>query len=121
MSKKNIEKIIGDAMTEIKMVDDLLIMEVSGVAQALDELRKSLDKVDACLDTRVFDKASSLGYSEVSSAFVFLQRTLGGLQSAQLKKEELISEVAMKSDSNSYEYVEPFVNKKMVSAQVRKK
>ncbi len=57
-----------------------------------------MPKIDVCLDKRNFDKASSLGYNEVSSAFVFLQRTLGGLQSAQLKKEELISEVAMKSD-----------------------
>lgn len=118
MSENKIEQTITEATAEIAAVDELLMMEVVGVAQALSQLRKALDKVDECLDKRNFSKASDLGYSDVASEFIFLQRTLGGLQSAQHQKEGLISEIAIKANARSYEEVEPFVNEKMDSAKV---
>lgn len=71
------EQVIAPMREKIAAVDDNLIMELAGVAQALDELRKALTAVDDCLAKRDFDKAAALGYSSVSSGFVFLQRTLG--------------------------------------------
>lgn len=118
MSENKIEQAIAETMAEITVVDELLIMEVVGVAQALSQLRKALDKVDECLDKRDFRKASDLGYSDVASEFIFLQRTLAGLQSAEYQKERLISEIVMKANARSYEEVEPFVNAKMDSAKV---
>jgi hypothetical protein len=44
-------------------VDEELMLEVVGVAQALGELRKALDDVDACMDRRDFEKAADLGYA----------------------------------------------------------
>lgn len=49
MSATRIEQAITDTMAEIKAVNELPIMEVVGVAQALSQLRKALDKVGAML------------------------------------------------------------------------
>lgn len=119
MSENKIEQAIADAMAEIAAVDELLMMEVVGVAQALSQLKEALDKVDECLDKRDFSKASDLGYADVASEFIFLQRTLAGLQSAEHQKEGLISKIVMKANARSYEEVEPFVNAKMDSAKER--
>jgi hypothetical protein len=45
-------------------------------------LRKALGELSASLDRREFEKASAIGYGAVASEFIFLQRTLGGLQGA---------------------------------------
>jgi len=121
MSQKNIESAIAEMSDEIKAVDNDLIMDVAGVAQALDLLRKALDKVDKCLENREFEKASSLGYSDVSSEFIFLQRTLGGLQDSYGQKQSLVSEIALKSGVGVYEEVEPFVDAVLDSSKIRSK
>jgi hypothetical protein len=41
-----------------------------------------LNHLSASLDRREFEKASALGYGAVTAEFIFLQRTLGGLQGA---------------------------------------
>jgi hypothetical protein len=113
-----IEQII-DAMRErIDAVDQDLIMDVVGVSQALDELRKALNEVDSCLCSREFEKAAALGYSSVSSGFVFLQRTLGALQDGQIQKSEIVSDIAGQLGC-AYEDVLPHVNAVMSSAQPR--
>ncbi len=112
-------KAIDNAMEKIKTVDNNIIGETIGVSQALDELRKSIDEIEACMGKRTYTEASSLGYRDVSSAFIFLQRALGGLQHACNQKESLISEIAVQSGASAYEEVEPFVNNVLVSSKVR--
>lgn len=114
-----VEQIIASMREQIDTVDQEILMEVAGVAQALAELRKALDEVDACLENRDIEKAAALGYGSISSGFVFLQRTLGGLQDASLHKEEIVSEVAAKVGC-AYEDVLPHVNDNMQFAQPRR-
>ena len=116
--KDKILKTIEDSMEAVKTVDDNIIGECIGVSQALGELKKSLNEVEVCLDKREFLKASSLGYNDVASAFIFLQRTLGGLQHADNQKSQLVSEVAIKSGVGAYEKVEPFIDDVLVSSKV---
>ncbi len=84
-------------------------MEVVGVSQAVDALRKALDKVEVCLDERDFEKASNLGYRDVASEFIFLQRTLGGLQSSVLESQRFISDLAVELGNSNYEETEVLV------------
>ena len=116
-NRDSILKTIEDSMDTIKTIDDNIIGECMGVSHALADLRKALDKVDLCLKKRTFEEAASLGYSDVASAFIFLQRTLGGLQQAALQKEELVSEIAYKSGVGVYEEVAPFVDEILVSSK----
>lgn len=111
-----IENIISEMQEEIKSVDDALIMDVAGVAQALAQMRKALDKLDECLDQRQFIKASQLGYSDVASEFIFLQRVLGSLQDSEHQKEKLVQDLALKMKI-SYEEAFPFIDKQMDSSK----
>lgn len=43
----------------------------------IDELRKALDAIGDALDERRFEAPAALGYGDITSAFIFLQRTLG--------------------------------------------
>ena len=79
------------------------------VAQALDGLRKAVNEISACLDRREYRRAADLGYGRVAEMFVFLQRTLGGLQGACSEKEALVSEVA-KELRCAYEDALPYVD-----------
>uniref|UniRef100_UPI00262C53AA hypothetical protein n=1 Tax=uncultured Jannaschia sp. TaxID=293347 RepID=UPI00262C53AA len=79
---------------EIARLDDTLIMDVAGVAQATDEMRQALDALDQLLDAQAFERAAQLGYRDIASAFVFLQRTLGALQGSEHDRSALVSEVA---------------------------
>lgn len=115
--RKKILQTIEDSMERINTIDNNIIGECIGVSHALDDLRKSLDKIEICLDKRTYSEASSLGYSDVASAFIFLQRTLGGLQQADLQKGELVSEIARKSGVGVYEEVAPFVDDVLVSSK----
>lgn len=114
-----VEQVIGSMRKRIDAIDEALIMEVVGVAQALDELRKALDEVDACLDSRDFEEAADLGYRSVSSGFIFLQRTLGALKSQNDQKSVVVSEVAVKLVC-AYEEALPHVEAAMQSAHPRK-
>ncbi len=117
--RENILTTIEDSMERINTVDNHFIEECIGVSQAWGDLRQSLDKIDVCLKKRMFEKAASLGYSDVPSAFVFLQRTLGRLQDAANQKEELVSDIALKSGVRVYEEVAPFVDDALVSSKER--
>lgn len=72
-----------------------------------------------CLDERQFEKASQLGYTEVASAFIFLQRALGGLNDTNGRKQELIQDIGLEVGKDHkdirYEEVAPFVEGGMES------
>lgn len=94
--------IIDGKSADIETIDNNILMETVGVAMAIDKLRESLDKVESHLDDREFEKASCVGYQDVAHNFVYVQRTLAGLQTAVYQKEALISNVAQEANT-SYE------------------
>jgi hypothetical protein len=107
--------IIDGKSADIETIDNNILMETVGVAMAIDKLRESLDKVESHLDDREFDKASHVGYQDVAHNFVYVQRTLAGLQTAAYQKEALISNIAQEANT-SYEDVAPYVDHKMQTA-----
>lgn len=119
--QQKIAEIVNSKLDDIKALDEALIIEVSGVAIAIDKLRSAVSLVEAHLNDRLFEQASQVGYQEVSQEFVFLQRTLAGLQSATHKKEALISDITLAASvalniSVAYEDVQPYVDQVMHSS-----
>ena len=114
-----IENIIAQKKNKIKNVDEAFFGDVIGVAQALSQLKEALEKVDVCLDRREFEKASSLGYSDVSSEFIFLQRCLAGLNDTVKQKEKLIQDICLELcnelDNVRNEEVAPLVEQEIES------
>lgn len=104
--EKIIERLVAAKQSEIAALDDRLVGEVVGVAQAVDQLRTALDEIDACLARRELEAASALGYGSVSESFVFLQRALGGLHSLCLDKDRIIQTVADESGC-AFEAISP--------------
>jgi hypothetical protein len=121
--KTHIANLVVQKKSEIKNIDDGFFGDVLGVSQAIGQLKEALEKVDICLDNREFQQASSLGYSEVSSEFVFLQRVLGGLNDTVTQKDKLIQDICLELcsqlDKISYEEVAPFVTEEMESLKPR--
>lgn len=116
--KSDLQKIISivdGKAADIEMLDDTIMMEVVGVAMALDKLRKSLALVESHINGREFEQASHVGYQEVAHDFVYVQRTLAGLQTAAHQKSAFISGVAQEANT-AYEAVAPYVEKKMTSS-----
>lgn len=117
--KKHIENIISQKKNEIKNIDDAFIGNVIGVAQALEQLKDALKKIDACLDQREFEKASSLGYNDVSSEFIFLQRCLGSLNDTVRQKDKITQDICLKLcnelDNVRNEEVAPLVEQEIES------
>jgi hypothetical protein len=107
--------IIDGKSADIETIDNNIMMESVGVAMAIDKLRESLDKVESHLDGREFEKASHVGYQDVAHNFVYVQRTLAGLQTAAYQKAALISNIAQEANT-SYEDVAPYVDHKMQTA-----
>lgn len=92
---------------------DKLIGDVVGVAQAIDQLKKALKKVEKCIGEHRYEKASEVGYRDVSSEFIFLQRCLGGLNSTALSKVKIIQDICLVLAENGvdlpYEKVDELV------------
>lgn len=112
--KSDIEEVIETYKDKIDRIDQNIMMEVVGVRQAVDLLKKALDEIEQNADKRDYHAATK--YGECVSNFVFLQRVLGGLQSAVNSKEELIGDIAYKT-TGVYEDIAPLVEEKMNSAQ----
>ncbi len=115
MTTKDPQAIVASMRKEIAALDLRFVGEGVGVSQAIDELRKALDAISACLDRRDFYKASRLGYGPVAENFVFLQRAPEqGLQDASSEKETLVGEVAKKLRC-AYEDALPYVDAVMTT------
>ena len=117
--KECIENTIKKNKNSIHNIDESFYADMSGVAQAVGQLKEALGKVEKYLNQREFEQASDLGYSDVSSEFIFLQRCLGGLNDTVMQKEILVQEIcielANELDNIKYEEVSPFVEKEMES------
>jgi hypothetical protein len=115
-TSRRAERLVGARRKELAALDDEFFAEVVGVAQAIDALRKALSELSSAIDARQYEQASALGYEAVASEFVFLQRTLGGLQGACLKKEGLVQRLAFALRC-PYEDVLPKVEALLASAR----
>lgn len=106
------DNILTARRAELEAIDNTIIGEVIGVSQATGDLRKALDALEGLLDERQFEKAAALGYQDIASAFIFLQRTLGGLQSADFNRHAFTSSIAEKLQC-AFEDVEPHVSARL--------
>lgn len=116
MTEKSAEVIIASMSGRLEEIDEELMIEVVGVVQAMDQLRKALDELQEKLDARKFSEAAALGYGSIASEFIFLQRTLGALQEASDEKDGFVSEIAGQA-GQSFEEVLPVVAQRMKSLQ----
>lgn len=97
-------------------ISDMIIGDTIGLCQAMDLLRGSLDQLQQRLDAREYEKASSLGYRDISENFIFLQRCLGGLQSGCHDRDSMIAELAS-DNKTSFEEEAPGVYAEMEAMQ----
>lgn len=97
--KQRIEKAVENNKDNINAIDDCFYGDVVGVSQAIGQLKEALDKVSTCLNQREFESASALGYSDVSSEFIFLQRCLGSLNDSVMQKENIIQDICIEVSS----------------------
>lgn len=82
------------AKARLKGLEPDFAVEGGAAFQAIDELYNKLEEVKAAIMADDYRKASSLGYNEVSSAYIFLQRMLGSLITLDMKKDSIVSELA---------------------------
>ena len=118
ITKEKVEATISSRRNEIAAVDDELVHDAVGVTQAIDDMRRALSEVESCLSRRQFEKAADIGYGSVSSSFVFLQRTLGGLHERCVDKTRIVQEIAATLGC-SYEEALPHVDALMKSTVPR--
>ncbi|MEM8969165.1 MAG: hypothetical protein AAGE93_22300 [Bacteroidota bacterium] len=116
--KEKIEAAIQEFKPALEKLDNEFVGQTIGVARAMDEMRKNLDAIEEVLDRREHDRAAQMGYREISSTFIWLQRALGGLQDVQNHKHTLVAEIAMASGVPVYEKVAPYVDAVLDSAKV---
>lgn len=114
----NIEDTVQQYLDEIEEINMEFIGCTCGVAEAIGRTRKALDDIDQGLAERKYHTASQMGYGDITSNFIFLQRTLGALQTAYDNKTKLVSEIAYQT-KKAYEDVEPYVDAKIPAMQPR--
>lgn len=119
--QRRIEEEVAKKAEEIAAIEDDFFGGVLGVSQASGQLKESLDKLERLVDRREYEKAAQLGYDDISSEFIFLQRVLGTLSGTCLSKQALVSETVAATGIKplSYEEVVPFVDAKIESLQPR--
>ncbi len=60
-----IDQIVAGYADKLNDAYMALVIESAGVAQAVDTLRKALDKVEQCLNNRQYEEVANLGYRDV--------------------------------------------------------
>jgi hypothetical protein len=80
-----------DAAVALKREMDL---EISCTLEGVEELRNHLEQLETLLQNRLYESASALGYHEVSTGFVYVQRCLGGIEELHLDEQLLVQELA---------------------------
>ena len=102
---------------ELQRVSDDLMGDTIGVSQAMGEMREAFAKLEEHLDRRNYEEAAQMGYEELASGFVFLQRCLAGLQRSCNDRDAVIQELAHKQ-RRSFEEVAPTVHAVMPAMQL---
>ena len=111
---EQIEQLLDARQAELQNIDDALFGDVIGAAHSIGDIKKALTVIETTIDQRSFEQAAALGYSDIASAFIFLQRTLGGLQSAEHAKAIIVQDICVEVGL-PYEAVEPLLNAKLSS------
>ena len=114
--RARIERAIEKHRDAIAAVDWDLINDEVGVLQAESELRAALDKVLERLEAKDDQAVSQLGYREVASGFIFLQRVMGGIQINGLQRSSTISDIAAEAGL-TYEQVQPLAEAAFAEAR----
>jgi len=104
----DLELEIGARKNDIRDLVERSTIENAGCYQAIDQLKEALDDLRTALGEMDYKQVSKIGYKGVSSGFVFLQRTLGLLNSVEMSISELIQDIALKTN-RAYEDIEPVV------------
>ena len=113
-----LESAVQNRAEKIKEIDDNLFGDIIGVVEAIGRLKDSLDKIDVKLGERALEETADLGYRDVASNFIFLQRVLGALKDSCYDRIKLVQDIAFET-KYKYEEVEPQVNAKLNSLQPR--
>jgi len=69
-----IENTIKKNKNSIHNIDKDFYADMTGVAQAVGQLKEALGRVEKYLNQREFEQASALGYSDVYSEFIVSNR-----------------------------------------------
>ncbi len=121
MADEKDQSIIGEVEKHKEKIEEIDQSTIhSGVFQALHQLRKVLNALEKSLNERNYEEASHLGYNDVAHEFIFLQRTLGGLQGCTHERQKLIQDIAFQTNS-TYDEIAPYVEQKMTSLKPRRK
>lgn len=110
VDEARLREIIESFADQLDEVQLQLVIESAGVAQAIAALRKALDKTERCLRESDYAEVANLGYRDVSSEFIFLQRTMGAINDDAMKRSSVISDICCEAKL-SFEVVEPHVMK----------
>lgn len=100
-SIKNRSKELEDAFWDV-------IIQSTPVYQCADAMKKSIEEILQAIDADQFEKAANLGYRDFCANFVWMQRTLGGINDAAMHFSEAISKVAFDCGL-AHEQVKPIV------------
>ncbi|MCL3883215.1 hypothetical protein [Marivita sp. GX14005] len=63
----DVEAILDARAEDLRAIDDMILGDAAGVAQASDHLREALDAIRPALDERQFEAAATFGYGDISS------------------------------------------------------
>ena len=85
-----------------------VLIHSAPVLQCADLLKKAIDEIVSCIDSDQCEQAADLGYEDLSSNYIWMQRALGSLKDAAMQCSEAISQVA--GDCGlAHEQVKPLV------------
>lgn len=116
--RDRIRRAIEEHRDAIESVDWDLINDEVGVLQAESQLRAALDNVLERLEAKDYQAVGRLGYGEVASGFIFLQRVMGGIQMNGLRRSSTISDIAAEAGL-TYEQVAPLAEAAFAEARKR--
>lgn len=108
-----LEKLLDQHAERLHEIDQAIIMDSVGMAMAADHLRKALDKLDQLIDERKYEEAAALGYDEIASEFIFLQRTMGAIPTTLGGFHNFVGDMVVAGGGTSYEAVAPDVKARM--------
>jgi hypothetical protein len=99
---------IGKRAKELEEAFMDVIIQSVPVFQCADAMKKSIDEILQAIESDQFERAAALGYDAFCSNFVWMQRTLGGMNDAAMQCSEAISGVAVDCGL-AHEQVKPLV------------
>jgi hypothetical protein len=85
-----------------------VLIQAGPVSQCADAMKKSINGILKTIQADQFEKAASLGYRDFAANFIWMQRSLGGMNDAAMRCSEVVSLVAMDCHM-AFEQVYPFV------------